>query len=188
VERLAALEPAETAARAGVSFDEAARCFKLPFLNETYSVQYPGGKITGAGGADASLYLSIIMLHYLVTADGSPLAGEWIAFRHLPGGAIYVDPFHHRAVAPFLKTFGENPEAFTKAATALGGYRTGGSGVSMVIPALPRVPLHFILWPGDEELPASANILFDARAASYLPTEDYAHLPAIVTGAMRSTK
>ncbi len=183
--QLATLEPAEAAARAGVSFDAAARCFKLPFLNETYTVQFPGGQITGAGGAAASLYLSIIMLHYLVTADGSPVAGHWVTFRHLPGGAIYMDPFQRRAVAPFLKAFSGDPESFTRGASALGGHRASGSGVGMVIPALPRVPLQFILWPGDEELPASANILFDASAASYLPTEDCAHLPAVVIGAMQ---
>jgi hypothetical protein len=35
-------------------------------------------------------------------------------------------------------------------------------------------------------MPASANILFDEAASHYLPTEDYAHLPAIVNGALKS--
>jgi hypothetical protein len=188
VEQLAARDPAEVAARAGVVFDEAARCFHLPFLSDTYRVHFPGGKITGSGGGEASLYLGILMLHYLAGADGTPLAGRWISFRHLPGGEIYVGPFQRRAVDPFLKAFGGDPEGFVRAAAELGGHRAAGSGVGMVIPALPRVPLYFILWPGDEELPGTANILFDASAASYLPTEDYAHLPVVVTGAMKALR
>lgn len=97
-----------------------------------------------------------------------------------------MTPFQQRAVNPFLKTFGHRPEAFQEAAAALGASSGSAGGVSMIIPVMPRVPLCFTLWPGDDELPPSASILFDAQAASYLHTEDYAHLPAIVTGEMKA--
>ena len=185
VETFSVLDPAEVAANAGVELREDGKTLKVPFIDQIFSVKHPEGKIITTDGEDASIYLAVIILHYLSTADGKPLKGRWIAYRHLPGGDIYNDPFYKRAITPFLKTFGERPEDFKKAAAALGGYSVEGSGTSMVIPVMPRVPICFSTWPGDDELPASANILFDEAASSYLPTEDYAHLPAIVNGAMK---
>ncbi len=186
VTSFAVLDPENTAVNARVKFDRKSNVFRLPFINRTFQVKYPSGQVAGEDGEKASTYLAIIILHYLITADGTPLSGRWIAYRHLPGGDIYIDPFNKRAITPFLKTFGEQPEQFCKAAAAIGGYNLSMSGIGMVVPVLPRVPICFVLWPGDEEMPSSANILFDEAAPSYLPTEDYAHLPAIVTGAMKS--
>lgn len=179
------IPPAEIAENAGVELKEDGKTLKVPFIDQVFLVKHPEGKVKTLDGKEASTYLAIIILHYLATADGKPLTGRWIAYRHLPGGDIYIDPFQKRAVTPFLKTFGERPEDFKKAAAALGGYSAETSGISMVIPVMPRVPICFSIWPGDDELPASANILFDEAASSYLPTEDYAHLPAIVNGAMK---
>ncbi len=185
VENFAALDPAEIAVNAGVELSKDKLSLKVTFIQQDFLVYHPGGQVKTREGEDASIYLAIIILHYLVTADGKPLTGRWIAYRHLPGGDIYIEPFQKRAVIPFLKTFGDRPADFQKAALALGGYQLDISGISMVIPVLPRVPVCFTIWPGDEEIQTSANILFDEAAPSYLPTEDYAHLPAIVNGAMK---
>ncbi len=185
VKSFSGLDPALTAERAGADFDSESRTIILPFVDQEYSVEHPSGRITDQNGKPASQYLAIIILHYLATADGTPLTGRWIAYRHLPGGDIYIEPFKKRAVNPFLKTFGDRPEQFRRAAAAIGGFETSMSGISMVIPVLPRVPICFVLWPGDEEISGSANILFDEAAPSYLPTEDYAHLPAILNGMMK---
>jgi len=126
------------------------------------------------------------MLHYLITADGKPLSGQWISFRHLPGGDIYMEPFRKRAINPFIEVFGKHPDSFRSSALALGGYPGPLKGINLIIPVLPKVPLSFTLWPGDREFPPSANILFDAHASSYLPTEDYAHLPGLAINAMKS--
>lgn len=184
-EQFSKVDPAEAALNAGACYSTDEQTISVNFMGDEYKVQHPGGRVTGPGGKEASLYFAIIILHYLVTAKGTPLTGCWIAFRHLPGGDIYIEPFQNRAINPFLKNFGDNPEGFKKAALALGGSEIKQSGISMVIYVLPRVPICFTIWPGDEELPASATILFDEAASSYLPTEDYAHIPAIVNGAMK---
>lgn len=185
VEKFMPLNPQEISKSAAVELDESENNIWIPFLEDRYKVSCKNGKVSTEDGKDASTYLAIIVLHYLTTADGTALTGEWIAYRHLPGGDIYIEPFQKRAVVPFLRTFGSRPEEFEKAAAAIGGKRLPGSGTSMVIPVLPRVPICFTIWPGDEEIPSSANILFDRAAPSYLPTEDYAHLPALVNGIMK---
>ncbi len=93
-------------------------------------------------------------------------------------------------MTPFKCFRGDSAAAFVRAASNLGGFpphaRTGKN--SMVIPVLPRSPRNLILHEGDEEFPpAAANILFDAHAASYLPTEDYAHLPALIIREMQAS-
>lgn len=184
--KFAGLDPAETADKSGTRWQPDEKALLITMLGSEYRVTHPGGQVWSGDREEASIYPAIIILHYLLTADGTPLTGRWIAYRHLPGGDIYIDPFQKRAITPFLKAFGERPEDFARAAAALGGNAQKMSGISMVITVLPRVPICFTIWPGDEEMPASANILFDEAASHYLPTEDYAHLPAIVNGALKS--
>jgi hypothetical protein len=52
--------------------------------------------------------------------------------------------------------------------------------VGYVIEALPKVPVTVTLWRADEEIPASANVLWDETVKYYLPTEDVAVLGGIV--------
>ena len=185
VKKFSSRDPQSLARDAAVSFQKQESTLTVPFLHQVYRVEHPSGRVYDAEGKEAAVYQSIVILHYLITANGNPLSGEWISYRHLPGGEIYTEPFRRRAVLPFLKAYGEDPEAFVRAADALDARRNEGSGYSMIISAFPRVPLNFTLWPGDDELPASAAILFDAQASSYLPTEDYAHLPALVLKTMQ---
>jgi len=178
--------PDKMAEQADVPYDQHDSIHTVRFIDSDYLVQYPSGNVTLKNGEPASTYVAIIILHYMITANGQKLTGRWIAYRHLPGGDIYIDPFNNRAVKPFLRTFGEIPDEYEKSALAMGGTRLSMSGISIKIPVLPRVPICFQLWPGDDEMPASANILFDETASGYLPTEDYAHLPAMVVGAMKN--
>ncbi len=179
----------EVAANSETKLNTETETISLMFLQEPYIIKYSTGEITTKTGEKASIYNSIIILHYLNTADGSPLANNWISFRELSGGHIYSEPFHNRAIIPFIKTFGERPDDFIEAARRIGGVTFApDKKYSMIIPVLPRVKMNFILYPGDEEFPTSANILLDARANSYLPTEDYAHLPGIIIRKMAEKK
>ena len=43
---------------------------------------------------------------------------------------------------------------------------------AIVMDVFPRLPLTYVIWEGDEEMPANGTILFDQTAQYYLPTED----------------
>ncbi len=187
VEAFSKKDPAIISSDAGVGYNKNDNELIVPFINKSYKISSPNGQIKDMEGNSVSSYLSIIILHYLTTADGTSLTGRWISYRHLPGGDIYINPFTNRAIKPFLKQFGEQPDSFVRAAKMLGGKKAETSGINMVITVLPRVPICFTIWPGDDEFPASANILFDEKASSYLPTEDYAHIPSLVTSEMKKT-
>ena len=83
--------------------------------------------------------------------------------------------FIRRVLEPIAKVFGENPKELFEAAKLLGGTCLECGDAAVEVPALAGIPLVFIVW-GESDLPASANVLFDESASSYLPTEDLAVL------------
>src|SRR3972149_1641966 len=48
-------------------------------------------------------------------------------------------------------------------------------------PALPRVPIAYALWRGDEEFPPGASVVFDASVEGYLDAEVVTVLAELVT-------
>jgi hypothetical protein len=180
------LDPDEVAARAGVSYaastPDSGR-FLVPFMNTLYDVEWPGGTVRRATDRQpAAVTTQILVLHYLLTADGSPLVDRWIAFRNLPGGLGYDAAFTRRANLRLAGAFGADRAAFEHAARTLSGERLGFGDASFMFRVFPRVWLGVVLYLADEEFPAGANVLFDASASHYLPTEDLAVLGGLVAG------
>lgn len=175
------LEPLQTAARAAVSYKDGV--FQVPFFGTLHDVRWPAATVTrSSDGADVDIATRILLLHYLLTADGTPLAADWMSFRTLPGGLGYDAAFQGRANLRLAGMFGNDLSAFEEAARSVGGERLTFGDASFSFRALPRVWLAVVLHLADEEFPASASVLFDASAGHYLPTEDLAVLGGILAG------
>jgi hypothetical protein len=176
----AELEPIQAAHRAGVSFGTAHEnggTFELAFFGTPFQVHWPEGNMQHiATGSEPDIASRILLLHYLITADGTPTRDRWISFRNLPGGLGYDAAFQQRANLRLSHTFETNRVAFETAARALAGERLSFGDASFLFRLLPRVWLAVVLNLADEEFPADANILFDAAVSHYLPTEDLAVL------------
>lgn len=175
------LNPLETAARAGVAYEGVA--FEVPFFETTYRVHWPSSTIERAAERqEADVATRILLLHYLLTADGAPMADKWIAFRNLPGGLGYDAAFQGRANLRLARAFGDDRAAFEAAAGALRAERLDFGDASFAFRVLPRVWLAVVLYLADEEFSASANVLFDGAVGHYLPTEDLAVLGGMLAG------
>jgi hypothetical protein len=172
------------AANSGCLYDMEKNRFTVPFLGQKYLVSYPDGAVTTSEHTEAPIITAILLLHYLVQATGVAPSGQWISFKELQGGSIYIEPFQHRAIIPFVKNFGASPEKFSLAAEKLGGEKSRHGDIAYIIPALPRVPLLYILWEGDDEFPPNGNILFDGYANAYLHTEDFAFIGGMMVAAL----
>ena len=110
-------DPHEVAVRSGCAFRPEGSFFEVPFLGRLYRGGYPDGRVTpgepvpgavaapSAPAGDHLLTVSILVLHYLTKATGVPVAGEWIAFRELPGGDLYNTPFTNRTIRPLVARF-----------------------------------------------------------------------------------
>lgn len=149
----------------------------LRFWGQDYHITYPQGEVHHAAtGEPPSIAEQILMLHYLATADGNPMASRWAAFRELPGGLAYDAAFQGRTAHRLVGAFGEDVAGFVRAARALGGERLEFGDASFLFRIFPRLWLAVVLYAADEEFGASASVLFDGAADHYLPTEDLAVL------------
>ncbi len=153
----------------------------LRCLAQEYVIQYPDGLVLDADGQPASEHDAILLLLYLTESTGRAPDGEWVAFEQLPGGAGYSASFRGRVVFPLLRAFGSRPKALLEAAASLDGDPLELGDASVRLPALPRVPLAYVVWGGDEEFPASANVVFDASVEGYLDAEAVTVLAELAT-------
>jgi hypothetical protein len=156
---------------------------EVRFWGKDYVVQYPDISVKEAEtGREPPIAIEILILHYLVNADGTPLADSWVSFRELPDGRVYDAAFRRRANLRLAQAFGSDLDGFVAAAEALGGIRLTYGDASFLFPMFSRLRLAAVLYLADEEFPASANVLFDAAADHYLPTEDLAVLGGMLAG------
>ncbi len=164
----------ELCRRAGVSCEPSDEgwLINLPYLGGRYRVRCPEVEILAIEGAAPTARDKLIMLHYLITARGTPPTGRPVTFRELPEGNVYFPTFNQRSMRPVMDRFGKDPDQLVRVAAVMGGRRVEQGDVGVAIDALPRVPVTYALWKGDEEFPAQGNVLFDANITDYLPTED----------------
>jgi len=168
--RLGSEKPGDVARRSRVAFD--GQSFTVRYLGRDYRVGYPSGTVETDGQEEVSIVDRILILHYLINAAGVPLSGREISFKEVPGGLIYLRPYEERVLRPLARWFGDDPPSLVRAAAKLGGITQPRGDASVTIPVFPMLPLTFILWRGDEELPPAGSVLYDSTASFYLPTED----------------
>jgi len=111
--------------------------------------------------------------------------GKMISYSQLPGGMGYNSAFIRRAVQPIERTFGSDAQKLWEAAKLLEAEKLGHGDWSVKIRALPLVPIVIILHGATSEFPASASMLFDASASSYLSTEQLAMLGELTSARLR---
>jgi len=154
----------------------------IDYLNQSYAISIPGMEISlrdilshgdeQEDRKDIDLKDRILMLHYLITAKGTPATGKLIGFKQVPGGLFEYASFSREVLTPLLDNFGKEPERLVEAAANLGGSKAGYGDVAVSIKAFPNVPVVIVLWRGDDEFAPNASILFDSTVADYLSTED----------------
>ena len=181
---LAASDPKMVALKSAVEYKEEGAeqgGLLIDFWRERYRVSYPQGSVEGETDAP-SMPLQLLILHYLLTADGTPLAYNWVSFRDFgPETQTYYPAFQGRAEQPLVDVFGHDLDAFKRAADAKGGEKLGFGDASFRFRVFPRVWVALVIWAGDEEFSPSVQLLFDGSANHYLPAEDLAVLGGIVS-------
>jgi hypothetical protein len=180
-EELSGMDIKQQCSRSGAHYLHLDRV-TIEYLNQLYVISIPGMEISlsdsqkhgerEAGSEDIDLKDRILILHYLITAKGTPNTGKLIGFKQVPGGLFEYASFSREVLIPLLDYFGKKPELLAEAAVNLGGSEAGYGNAAVSIKAFPNVPVVIVLWRGDDEFPPNASILFDSTVADYLSTED----------------
>ncbi|MDR7483978.1 MAG: DUF3786 domain-containing protein [Armatimonadota bacterium] len=178
--RLRSQDPDRLAARAGAVRLGDDR-LGLRCAGRDYVIHSSDGTVLQADGSAAEVNVAILLLLYLLEATGRAMEGRWISFEQLPGGPGYLASFRGRVVAPIQQAFGQHPERLLEAARGLDGEPMSLGDVAVRIPALPCVPIAYVLWRGDEEFSPSVSVVFDASVEGYLDAEVLTALAELVT-------
>ena len=172
---------ADLAARSGFErVDE--NSLRVPFFDRLYRIDYPAFDMVDESGGteEISLQEQVVIFHYIIGAGSAATTGNLIPYREIPGASFYHSVFIKRAVDPLKKVFGHNPSMLSGAAGRLNGHAIAHGDVSFEFPVLPKVPIQIILWEGDEEFPAEANILFDSTVSDIFSPEDVAWVASLL--------
>jgi len=145
----------------------------IEYLNQLYQISIPNVEVLLADSLeDVPIRDRVLILHYLLSAKGTPMSSKLISFKELPGGGNYFRTFSKRAIEPLVEHFGEQPHGIIGVTARLGGRKGDFGDVAVTVNAFSRVPITIVLWQGDEEFPAQGDILFDASISDYLTTYD----------------
>ena len=180
-----ALDPAVMAARSGADYRvrNGKKELTLVFFDAPYTITFPEVEITSSRRQPISLVTKIMLLHYVIRADGTEPKNDLIPYKEIPGGMTYAGVFQKRVVDPLIGLFGYDSERFLQAGIAMGEEGATYGDVSFSLTVLPRVSITLVLWKGDEEFPPSIQVLFDRSIDRYLSLED-----VVVLGEMTSKR
>jgi hypothetical protein len=175
------LDPAWMASRSGTTYSFPGRLFETAFFGDKYNVAFPGGEVTKKDGGPAGAREGLILLHYLIQADGMAIKESWVAYRDLPGARYHEPAFVAEVERPLSLGLSGYLEELHSWAERNARILELTGDLTFAWEALARVPLLIIFNEKDEEFPASARMLFDISAPNYLPTEDLSVLAEIAT-------
>ncbi len=179
---LSKLDPSAAAFRAGGDYRGTPEkgTLAVTYFGDERSITWPEPEITGPAGTVTDLTEQLLILHYLLHAEGVRMADQWVAFRELPDAMTYDSAFQGRSSLRLAQRFGQDGPGFEVACRKLGGEKLTFGDVSYAFAVLPHLRMAAILHLADEEFGATANVLFDAAAGQYLPTEDLAVLGGLL--------
>jgi len=181
---LASMDPAAVSGRTGIPFEDG--CFRTRLLDREVLISWPEGEGRWAGSGKALRPNAEILLLRLLTGGAlAPPTGRMLSYGELPWGETYLTQFRGRCIQRLAFSFGDQPEKFAEACRSIGGREAEGSGLSYDVPFLPELTVRLTVWPGEEELPPSAQFLFSSNISLAFSAEDLAYCGDVILDAMK---
>jgi len=168
-QKLEALDPYEVAERCGVEYWDEEDVFVVLVFGEPCLVNVREREIREIGQYhhfhhEESTHFGLLVPLYLVSCTEAEPTGKLIAPQSLPHGAAFFKSPHDLPTEVVAHHFGSNPKHLLEAGKELGGRPDEHGDAAVTIPTFPRLPVAVILWVGDLEFPARAQLLLDETA------------------------
>jgi len=180
--KLRAIDRAVVANRSGATIDPQGN-LRVEFLRREYVIDHVDWTVQRADDNVApSSFIQSLILSYLYTADGTPPIDRWLGFRELPGGLFYASAFQGYTGAELIRDLNGDVAAFKQASEKLQGKTLAIGDAGYDFRVLPHLKLAVVMWAGDDEFPAQAQVLFQETAAHYLMTEGLAIVGSLLIG------
>lgn len=164
-EKFTALDPQEAVDRLGVPFS--AGEFSVTLLGVTCFIAHPNYSIHTETDELVSLPAQTFLLRWLLEGKAATPATEFLTFREMPWGELYIQPFTGRVLTRAAFTFGTRIGAFRAAAERLGGLPLNHGDAAYEFRFLDEYRLRLLLWEGDDEFPPSAQLLYSANFLNF---------------------
>jgi hypothetical protein len=186
-EKLRRIDRAVVAERSGATIDQDGN-LRVEFLRREHVIDHAEWTVkrAGDGAAPPSLMQSLI-LTYLYMSDGTPPIDRWLGFRELPNGLFYAQAFHGYTGAVLVRDLNGEAAAFKQASEKLRGRALAIGDAGYAFQVLPRLKLAVVMWAGDDEFPAQAQVLFQETAPHYLITDGLAIVGSLLIGQIVKT-
>lgn len=176
--RLREADASEIGARLGLPWDGTG--FTLTVLGRDKHINFPA--FDDEGWTDR---WRILFGRYLLEGKKARPAGDFVTYSEMPWGDVYNEKFRQRCILRLAGTYGFRPEVYKAQCEALGAQPFPSSGIGYEFEFLPGLRIRFLLWEGDEEFPASAQILFTDNFPDAFAAEDRVVVCEYILGEMK---
>ena len=161
-EQVAELDFPSTAERIGAVLKNDALTVKS--LGKDFYV-HKTGDITSAIHVHG--WITIPLLHYVLSCKGKPLTGNWTPLRELKGGADWWRLFERRCEQPLKRVADKHTDLFEimiDVFDAKPAPKAFNSDIAVVLQPLPLAPLMICYWKPDGDMESQLNVFFDDTA------------------------
>ncbi len=171
-------DPFEISERTGVLFSDG--CFHLNVLGRERVIDWPAFENEGFKDKE-----KILFLHYLLEGKKVSPSSTFSSYADLPWGNVYDRNFRARCVNRLVGTFGTRIDAFKEAVQKIGGTIREGNGTTAEITFMENLIVRFIIWEGDDEFPASGQIIFSDNFPDAFAAEDRVVVCEVILGYLK---
>jgi len=146
-------KPEEVCRRTGCRYDRDRQCFELEVWGDVYHI-YPHAHRIQRYGEDLPTedeYVSIFIIHYLLTTTEITVEDEWISEKDIPGGPTFFRGPHAIPTDLITTTFQNDMEAFSHRCKKLHGKPIDMGDVAFQFQITNHIPAVVLYWQGDDD-------------------------------------
>ncbi len=177
-EKLKKLDPHTISNLSNISFNSDSNKFTLNFFDRQYIIDYPSGEVWNDDGSLCKNFeLKILIIRYLINANGVPRTNKYVTFKEIPGGNVYYPNFLNRTLSRLSEVFTSQIDRYKLFMENIGAEKVDMGDLAYKFTYMGNTSMIFILWFGDDEFPSNSNILFDSNIVCYFNAEDLAVVP-----------